>query len=209
LTRSEFERRYRAMPEATKAELIEGIVFMSSPVRLRRHGKPHMWLSAWLVRYATHTPGLTDYGDNVTARLDQDNEPQPDLSLLLPKRVGGLAEVGDDDYINGAPAWVAEIAASSVSIDLHSKLNAYRRNGVREYVVWRTEEVGLDWLVLREGQYVQLPVDAAGVVRSEQFPGLWLDVPALLRGDFAAVERVLDAGLASPEHAAFMAKLKG
>ena len=32
LTREEFERRYEAMPHVRKAELIEGVVYMPSPV---------------------------------------------------------------------------------------------------------------------------------------------------------------------------------
>src|SRR6266480_2626076 len=136
LTRVEFERRYAAMPWVKKAELIEGLVYMPSPVRVKRHSKPHVIVSSWLGYYLSKTPGLEDYGDNGTVRLDEDNEPQPDLFLLLPRRLGGVASIDDDDYVAGAPTWVAEIAASTVSIDLHAKLNAYRRNGVREYLVW-------------------------------------------------------------------------
>ena len=208
LTRAEFERRYGAMPWVKKAELIEGLVYMPSPVRIKRHGKPHVILSTWLGYYLSKTPGLDDFGDNSTARLDEDNEPQPDLVLLLPKGLGGLAHVDADDYISGPPAWVAEIAASSVSIDLHGKLNAYRRNGVREYLVWRTEDQAVDWFALREGRYDPLPADAAGVIRSEQFPGLWLDVAALLRGDLPGLFKVVDDGVASGEHAGFLGRLK-
>ena len=39
LSRLEFERRYQAMPELKKAELIEGRVYMASPVRII-HGQP-------------------------------------------------------------------------------------------------------------------------------------------------------------------------
>src|SRR2546426_7091508 len=76
LTRAEFERRYEAMPHLKKAELIEGVVLMPSPARLRRHARPHAHLIAWLVQYETGTPGIV-VGDNGTARLDLDNEPQP------------------------------------------------------------------------------------------------------------------------------------
>src|SRR3954447_99046 len=183
LTRAEFERRYNAMPESTRAELIQGVVYMSSPVRTGRHGKPHLHLGGWLTYYLSKTPGLTDYGDNPPPRLDDENEPQPDLCLLLPKSLGGLAHVDEDDYIVGPPTLACEIAASTVSIDLHAKLDAYRRNGVREYLVWRTDDAAVDWFILRAGQYVQLPRDERGVVKSEHFPGLWLDVPALLKGD--------------------------
>jgi len=116
LTRAEFERRYEAMPSVQKAELIEGIVHMPSPVRTRRHGRPHVILSNWLGHYIAKTPGLEEFGDNSTIRLDVDNEPQPDLYLNLPKHVGGQAELDEDDYLLGAPTLACEIAASSVSI---------------------------------------------------------------------------------------------
>jgi hypothetical protein len=209
LTRAEFERRYNAMPEDTRAELIEGVVYMSSPVRTNRHGKPHVHLSGWLAYYLSKTPGLTEYGDNSTARLDEENEPQPDLCLLLPKALGGLAHLDEEDYIVGPPTLACEIAASTVSIDLHAKLNAYQRNGVSEYLVWRTEDGEMDWFVLREGQYMQLPRDGRGVAKSEQFPGLWLDVPALLKGDLARLFAVVDEGVATAEHAAFVKRLRG
>jgi hypothetical protein len=210
LTRAEFERRYRAMPGVKKAELIEGIVYMPSPVRISRHGVPHARLCTWLGYYVSKTPGLEDLlADNTTARLDEDNEPQPDLMLLLPKRIGGLAEADEDDYVNGPPTLACEIAASTVSIDLHAKLNAYRRNGVREYLVWRTDDAAVDWFILREGQYVPLPRDERGVVKSEHFPGLWLDVPALLKGDLAGLFRTVDEGVGTAEHAGFVRRLRG
>jgi len=36
----------------------------------------------------------------------------------------------------------------SASFALHTKLHVYRRNGVREYVVWRVLDQQLDWFVL-------------------------------------------------------------
>jgi hypothetical protein len=207
LTRAQFERRYRAMPDVKKAELIEGVVYMPSPVRSRRHAKPHLILSTWLGYYLSKTPGLSTFGDNGTVRLDEDNEPQPDLYLLLPPHLGGGATVDDEDYVAGAPTLVCEISASSVSIDLHNKMNAYRRNGVREYLVWRTEDAAVDWFILREGRYDPLPRDPAQVLRSEHFPGLWLNVPALLAGDLPALFRSIDEGAATPDHAAFLRNL--
>jgi Uma2 family endonuclease len=206
LTRAEFERRYEAMPHLKKAELIEGVVYMPSPVRLRRHGKPHAHLIGWLVAYETGTPGV-ETGDNSTARLDLDNEPQPDALLLIDPARGGQARVSDDDYVEEAPELVGEVASSSVSYDLHTKLNVYRRNGVREYLVWRVVDREIDWFVLRDGQYERQKPDAAGYLRSEVFPGLWLDPVALVRGDLPRLMAVLQQGLASPEHAAFVARL--
>lgn len=206
LTRAEFERRYEAMPHLKKAELIEGVVYVPSPVRHRRHGRPNARLVTWLGVYEAATPGV-EAADNTTARLDVDNEPQPDGLLLIDPARGGQARISVDDFIEGAPELAAEIAASSVSYDLNIKLNVYRRNGVREYVVWRVLNREIDWFVLREGQFERLLPDAQGIYRSEVFPGLWLDAPALLRGDLAAVLARLQEGTRSPEHAAFVARL--
>ena len=71
LTREEFERRYEAMPDVMKAELIEGVVYVPSPVRHRHHGQPHIYLSGWLVQYQASTPGV-EASDNCTVRLDLD-----------------------------------------------------------------------------------------------------------------------------------------
>ena len=206
LTRAEFERRYEAMPHLKKAELIEGVVYVPSPVRHRAHSHPHIHLTGWLVQYEAGTPGV-EAGDNGTVRLDLDNEPQPDALLFIDPACGGQARIDADDYIEGAPELVAEVASSSASYDLHVKLRVYRRNGVREYIVWRVLEQELDWFVLRAGQYARMSVDAEGLLKSEVFPGLWLDSAALLRGDLATVLAVVQRGLASPEHAAFVARL--
>jgi Uma2 family endonuclease len=206
LTRAEFERRYAAMPQLKKAELIEGVVYVPSPVRYRHHGVPHALLIGWLIQYAAGTPGV-EVSDNSTVRLDLDNEPQPDALLLIDPACGGQTRFSADDYIEGSPELVAEVASSSVSYDLHTKLHVYRRNGVREYLVWRVLEQAIDWFVLRAGQYEQVPVDAHGLLRSEVFPGLWLDPGAMIRGDMAAVLALVQRGLGSPAHATFVARL--
>src|SRR5581483_3356767 len=141
-------------------------------------------------------------------RLDRDNEPQPDALLMIDPARGGHARVSPDDYVEGAPEWVGEIAASSTSFDLHTKLQVYRRNGVREYVVWRVLDQQLDWFVLAAGAFQPLLPDAAGILRSPTFAGLWLDAAALLRGDMRQVLAVVQQGLASPEHAAFVRQLQ-
>jgi len=206
LTRAEFERRYEAMPGVKKAELIEGAVYMPAAVRHEGHGRQHSILNGWLALYVANTPGV-EASDNATVRLDLDNEPQPDLLLRLPESLGGQSRVDADGYIEGPPELVAEIVASSAAYDLHQKLNVYRRHSVREYIVWRVLDEEIDWLILREGRFDALPLDPAGIYKSEVFPGLWLDAAALLRGDQAAMLNVLNEGLASPEHAEFVERL--
>lgn len=206
LTRVEFERRYIATPEVRGAQLIEGIVYMPSPVRFVQHGQPHGIVLTWIGYYIAQTPGLLFAGE-ATSRLDEDNEPQPDAMLLLPSAAGSAARIDEDGYASGPPEFVGEVSASTVSIDLNSKMNAYRRNGVKEYLVWRVEEGAIDWFQLVDGRYDSISPDENGTVRSKVFPGLWLDAPAMLRGDLAAVLAAVDAGTATPEHAEFKARI--
>jgi Uma2 family endonuclease len=207
LTRAEFERRWNRMPHVKKAELIEGVVYMPSAVRYRPHGRPHTILNHWLHSYELATPGV-ESADNSSLRLDNDNEPQPDLLLRLDRRLGGHSWEDDEGYLIGAPELVAEIAVSSASYDLHQKLHVYRRHGVREYVVWRTVENTIDWFLLREGSYQRLVPDVEGLLKSLVFPGLWLDAPALLRNDLTAAVTTAGRGVASSEHAEFVSLLQ-
>lgn len=204
LTRMEFERRYEAMPNIKKAELIEGVVYIQTSVRCRSHAEPHAKIVAWLGNYLAKTPGV-DLLDNTTLRLDDDNEPQPDAMLRI--EVGGQSVITDDDYVEGAPELIVEIAASSASYDLHDKLKVYRRNRVQEYLVWRVYNKKFDWFRLDRGEYILLEPNADGVICSEVFPGLWLAVSALLDGDFTEVLAVLQRGLATAEHQAFVESL--
>lgn len=206
LTRDEFERRYQAMPHLKKAELIEGVVYMPSPVRMFRHGQPQSDLVCWLGVYRAATIGLFG-GDNTTARLDLDNEPQPDAMLLIDPARGGQVKVSEDDYVEGAPELVAEVSSSSVSFDLHTKFQVYRRCGVKEYIVWRVMDRVIDWFVLAGGAYERMEPDADGVLKSRVFPGLWLDAEALIGGDLAKVLACVQAGIGSSEHAAFVKRL--
>ncbi len=207
LTRDEFERRYEAMPDLKKAELLEGVVCMPSPVRYTQHGHPHALLSGWLAVYAAATRGVA-HGIDATLRLDFDNEVQPDLMLRV---VGptGRSRIDHHHYVDGAPELVVEIAASSVSYDLHQKWNVYRRAGVQEYLVLRAEDAAVDWFRLQGGAYERLVADASGVLRSHVFPGLWLDATALLSADDTALHATLRAAIAMPEHALFLARLRG
>lgn len=211
LTREEFERRYQAMPDVKKAELIEGVVYMASPVSTSRQGAPHFRLTTWLGVYEASTHGIQG-ADNATVRLDWKNEPQPDLYLrILPEHGGQTHDngdcVSDGDCVSGSPELCCEVSASSASYDLHDKKAAYLRNGVLEYLVWRVDDRAIDWFALRGGEYVPLESDH-GLFKSQVFSGLWLDAEALLQGDMRRVLEVVNQDLASPEHAEFSQRLK-
>jgi Uma2 family endonuclease len=206
LTRAEFERRYHAHPEIKKAELIEGIVYMPSPIRADYHGDPHFDFIGWLATYRSVTPGIRG-SDNATLRLDHFNEPQPDALLRLEPALGGRSRIGEDGYLEGPPEFILEIAASSASYDMNQKKAVYARHGVLEYLVVLTYEERVTWFVLREGVYEELAADADGILRSEIFPGLWLKLAAIWANDLATVLAVLHKGLASPEHKRFVESL--
>jgi Uma2 family endonuclease len=206
LSAAEFERHYETM-KVGKAELVGGIAYIQAAVSAEFHGDPHADLTGWLGCYRARTPGVR-VSDNATLRLDEENVYQPDASLRLPANAQGTASVGSDGFLEGVTELVAEVSGTTASLDLHAKLAAYQRYGVREYIVWRVRDETLDWMILRGGRYAPL-ASADGIYRSETFPGLWLDAQALVRGDIKRVLDVLDQGTATPEHAAFVRRLAG
>lgn len=181
LTSPEFLRRYEAMPELKKAELIEGTVYMPPPVSADSHGEPDNVLQFWLRSYVLDHPELKCYS-NTTLLLDTDNTPQPDIILCSAPHKGGRVWLNEKSWLCGSPELVCEVASSSASIDLHKKLHAYRRSGIQEYLVWTTLEKRVRWFQLIEGDYQELK-ERAGRLESVIFPGLVLDVKALLKLD--------------------------
>lgn len=198
LSADEFMLRYSKMPELKKAELIDGEVYMGSPVSDEWHAEPDGIAQLFIGTFAARSTGVK-HGVNSTVYLSPDDIVQPDGLLRLLPEVGGKVQRGEDGYLHGAPELVIEIAASSASIDARKKKAAYRRAGVSEYLLWRTEEPGIDWWLLENGEYQLLPADADGITRSRKFPGLWLDTQALLSRDAARVLDVLLLGLKSVE----------
>lgn len=206
LSATEFLRRYEAMPQLKKAELINGIVTMASPVRITHHAAPDSHIQGWLWTYATATPGVQS-ATNVTLLLGPDDTPQPDAMLRVLPECGGATVVDAKGYLQGGPELVVEIAASSASNDVHEKLATYRRARVREYLVWRTEDEAIDWWSLEDDEYRPLAPGDGGLLQSKIFPGLWLDPAALLAGDGPALIAALRRGLDSPAHADFRERL--
>jgi len=187
-------------------ERLEGVVYMPAAIRFEQHAEPQGFLIAWLGVYAAATSGV-QFGGNATARLDPDNDPEGDAILRIRPEFGGQSRIDRRGYIDGPPELTAEIAGSSTQRDLEVKLEVYRRNGVCEYLVWETIAEELYWFALEDGNYVRLLPDPDGILRSRVFPGLWLDVQALLRGDLATVLSVAQHGVASDAHREFLATL--
>jgi Uma2 family endonuclease len=203
MTRAEFHRIYERLPEYVQAELIGGIVYVSSPLK-RRHGTNHLPLGSLWFTYEAHTPGV-ECGDNTTILLGDEGEPQPDLYLRILPEFGGQSRTTPDDYVAGAPDLISEIAHSSQSIDLHVKLDDYKRYGVREYLVVCLKEKQLRWFNLRADKEEQ--PDSDGIFRMKAFPGLWIHGEALLAKDYQRMTATLNLGLSSPEHAEFVKQL--
>ncbi len=206
LDSAEFERRYHASA-VRKVELIEGVVRVASPVA-DEHGPAHSLADIWVGFYRLATPHLISSVEG-TVRLDRSNQPQPDVHLRIAPGFGGRATRSADGYVEGPPELIVEIAVTSTRLDLGDKLEAYRRNGVPEYLVWWVRNQAIDWFHLRDGIYERLTPGAEGLIRGVVFPGLWLDPAAMIRGDLLALNAAVQAGLATEEHAAFVAQLAG
>lgn len=206
LTREEFHRRYEAMPKNVKAELIKGVVYMASPVRVKNHGKPHARMMTILGYYQMLTKG-SDLLDNTTFIVNEYHEPQPDCVLRIEEECGGKSWVNDDDYLEGSPELAIEIAASTASYDLHDKLEMYEQKGVQEYIVWRVLDKQIDWFSLESGKYEKLAADKQGIIESKVFTGLRLNLNALLNDDLTQVLQDLQGGIATKMHQEFVKNL--
>jgi Uma2 family endonuclease len=194
------------MPADFCAELIGGIVLVPSPLS-QEHGVYHALVMGWVSNYWIATPG-TQARDNATIILGESSEPQPDAALIIEPSYGGRTGFSADGYATGPPELIVEIASSRESTDLHAKRRDYERAGVWEYVVVVLRQRAVRWFVLHEHTYQEAEADAVGNIRSAVFPGLWLDVPALLRLDGLQVMDTLRQGLATPEHARFVRQLQ-
>jgi len=199
LTREEFHRRYLARPEIKKAELVEGVVYVTSPTSAD-HALPYASAAGWLYTYVTRAPGVRLALDP-TVFMGTDTEVQPDACLFRDPPRGNVRVIRKErgaNYLEGAPDLILEIAASSASYDLHSKLRTYERAGVPEYIVWQVYERRIDWFRLRDGAYLRVEPDERGVIESEVFPGLRLNVAKMLAGDNAGVVAELQDPRADP-----------
>jgi Uma2 family endonuclease len=194
------------MPQGFRAELIGGVVHVPSPTT-NYHAVYHSKVNYWLEHYSSHTPG-TEAMDNGTVILDDENEPQPDGVLRIKEACGGTSRVNEKGYVVGSPELHAEVAYTTEAIDLYEKHDEYAVCGVLEYVVVLVREGAVRCFRSQDGTYVDFPADPDGVWRSKVFPGLWLNVDALLRLDGAALLMTLEQGLKTPEHAAFVQKLQ-
>jgi len=200
----EFHRLYEAYPEDVKFELIGGIVYMASPLG-RPHGIFHTKLSLALATYETDTPGV-EASDNATAILGEESEPQPDLALRILPECGGQSGVNEKDYYTGPPELVAEIAHSSRAIDMNQKREDYERAGVLEYLVFCVKERELHWFHFPSRRMIR--PDRQGIARSRVFPGLWIDVPALMKRDGKRLTAAVQQGLAGRARAALVKRLE-
>ena len=207
LTVAEFERRYEAIPNVKKAELINGVVYMPSPVRIDSHGEQDSATATWLGHYWAFTPG-TQMGGNTTLKLLLgENQPQPDALLRILPEFGGMSKTRKG-YVVGGVEFAAEVSASSMWYDSNEKLHEFERNGILEYMVWRVDEDEIDWFQLKASKYQRLPLTKDGLFKSKVFPGLWLDPRAIIEGNLIKVLEVVQHGIASPEHQRFVKKLQ-
>jgi len=204
LDQATFHERYQAMPPGVHAELIDGVVCMPSPVG-PEHGRAQVPVLVWLSYFAENAPGV-EVLDNTSTALGARSEPQPDAQLRLLAEWGGRTET-DRQLVRGVPELVVEVAHSTRYHDLGPKLDDYERAGVLEYLVRALEPDEVHWYALHEGRFVALPRDPDGFYRSRVFPGLWLDPSALLAHDTRRLRAVLDLGLASAAHAAWVRRL--
>jgi hypothetical protein len=193
------------MPPKTRAELIGGVVHLHAPGP-RSQGDLEGRIIAWIKHYQWATRGV-QASWHVSVLLDDQAEPEPAAVLRILPTCGGQTH-NAGTYIAGAPELVVEVASATTrATDLGPKHQDYQRAGVLEYLVVARGPDEVSWSIHRDGQFVPLPPGPDGVFRSEVFPGLWLDTQAVFAAEPGRLIATLDRGLATPEHASFVAHL--
>ena len=201
----EFLERWVALPNLKYAELINGVVYMPSPLS-RDHGVPDNMIATWIGMYCWNTPG-TEAGSNLTYLFSAKNVPQPDQSLRILPAHGGRTK--DQGNLNAGPPELAiEVSVSSLNFDLGDKLTMYELEKVQEYLIVDVKNQQIHWHQLVDNKYQRLEPDDAGVLKSIVFPGLWLNGQALFDHDTSLLQSVLQQGLHSPEHTEFIERLQ-
>lgn len=204
LNRDEFLERWEQHPEIKNAELIGGVVYMPPPVGIE-HSRSDSDAVYFLKSYAIETPG-TESVNNATWLMLGD-APQPDAALRVVSACDGGSS-DDGKFFRGTPELVLEVSNSSTAYDLHQKLDLYAAAGVGEYVTVLLREQEVRWHRLENGRFIVINPATDGVIRSTVFPGLWLDLVAFLKHDMRGVLAVLQDGLRSDEHSAFIQLLE-
>ena len=205
LTREEFLNRWDALPNVKYAELLDGVVYMPSPVS-NHHGTPNGLISTWIGLYRWQTPG-TEMGMDLTYLMTNNSVPQPDVSLWIMPEHGGTT--GDDKgLMTGVLELAIEVSYSSLSQDLGKKLKLYENAGVQEYIVVGVAKQEIHWHRLIDGEFQRIEPNEDGLLQSVVFPGLWLDEEAFFNKDTTQLQTVLQAGLQSPEHVEFIERLQ-
>jgi Uma2 family endonuclease len=205
----EFLRRWEELPDLKNAELIDGVVHVSSPVSLE-HGDLDTLILMWLAYYAHATPGCRAGNNSTWFMLD--SAPQPDAHLRILPAYGGQSRERTRDkksYSTGAPELAVEICVTSTDVDFGPKRKLYESAGVREYITIETFRERLIWRVLEDGVYASQLSSEDGILRSQIFPGLWLDVAAFWANDGAKMLAALNSGIAAEEHQRFVERLAG
>ncbi|MFT3878951.1 MAG: Uma2 family endonuclease [Gemmatales bacterium] len=204
LDRETFHRLYEASPELKRVQLIEGIVHMPSPMRFVQHANPQTCINGWLFCYSSQTPGVRN-GGSATLKIDTENEFEPDGMLFYDQ---GQLVIADDGYLEGVPELVVEVSASTISVDSKEKFRVYEKQGVKEYLLWNTQADTITWFARNKNKFVAMKPNRAGIIQSKTFPGLWLDVAAMLEGDLTQVMKTLNEGLTSGPHVKYVKRFE-
>ncbi|MBM3738395.1 MAG: Uma2 family endonuclease [Acidobacteria bacterium] len=200
----EFVRRWDALPDLKNAELIDGVVYVASPVG-PSHGTPDIILHTWMCTYSLKTPGV-EAVCNTSCEVSG-SMPQPDSALRILPEYGGRTRTGRS-WIDGPPDLIVEVSDSSVRKDLGPKRALYERSRVSEYITYEVATGRLTWRWLGPGGiYRVLKPEPDGSIRSRIFPGLWLDPKAIATNQSPLP--MLAKGMRSPEYREFRKLLRG
>ena len=194
------------MPDSLKAELIEGTVYLMSPPVSNEHSEPHFDLIFWLGLYCFASVGVAGADNGIlrstwTMSRSLMHFFESSLNLADSRARAPTTTLRDARTGCGNRREQCKLRPSRKT----ERLSPQRSSRIRCLACVRQ---GNRLVHFCDGTYEHLEPGADGVLRSRVFPGLALDATAFLNGDMARVNTVMQESLKSPEHAAFVERLK-
>lgn len=186
-----FASLFDVIPEDCKADVIDGVVYLSPPQTIEENDLVS-WLCIALGTFVEELHlGLVTI-NKVAYRLDDANGPEPDVAFIRAQR----GDVIRRAYVDGPPDLAVEIVSpESVDRDYELKRRLYERFGVGEYWIIDPDESTALFLILESGAYVEASLDGT-IFHSRVLPGLTLDTRWLWQRPLPATLPIVRAMLA-------------
>lgn len=158
-------------------------------------------VSYWLCQYRRSTPCVESLG-RVSIFLDPTTEIETTAAMWL---TPGADDRPRWQRCEGVPELLVEVTATVHNKVFRRRLRVYEQSEIHELLVVTGDPRDTALYARENGRFARVSPADDGSYRSRVFPGLWLDPSALFSDEWNEMAACLDRGMATEEHAAFVA----